>query len=278
MTRYGRAGTSERASRPTSSRRSTRPFKRAVSENWADASGARDTTVWTDDEKVAALIANRLGWLDLPTHFADEVEALAGVRRGRPRRGHRSAPSSRGMGGSSLAPGRARGLVAAGGTGHRRRRPRFHRSRRGRRGHGRVRPGAARCTSSSSKSGTTTEPLAFLAHFWQVEDEVHHDIRARRSRPALCGRHATRRRASATSPTHDLFREVFLNPADVGGRYSALSYVGLVPGALLGLDLRALLDDAHADGRSAASQPATTTPACGWASTWARWPAPAATS
>ena len=36
-------------------------------------------------------------------------------------------------------------------------------------------------------------------------------------------------------------REVFLNPADVGGRYSALSYVGLVPAALMGLDLRALL-------------------------------------
>jgi hypothetical protein len=38
---------------------------------------------------------------------------------------------------------------------------------------------------------------------------------------------------------------MFLNPADVGGRYSALSYVGLVPGSLMGIDLRALLADAQ---------------------------------
>ncbi|HYI21893.1 MAG TPA: hypothetical protein VEX62_04570, partial [Candidatus Limnocylindrales bacterium] len=47
-------------------------------------------------------------------------------------------------------------------------------------------------------------------------------------------------------PHSDLFRETFLNPADVGGRYSALSYVGLVPAALMGLDLDALLSDATA--------------------------------
>jgi hypothetical protein len=36
------------------------------------------------------------------------------------------------------------------------------------------------------------------------------------------------------------FRRVFRNPADIGGRYSALSYFGMVPAALLGLDLRVL--------------------------------------
>ncbi len=40
------------------------------------------------------------------------------------------------------------------------------------------------------------------------------------------------------------YRKVFLNPADIGGRYSALSYFGLVPGYFAGVDLRALLDDA----------------------------------
>jgi hypothetical protein len=43
-----------------------------------------------------------------------------------------------------------------------------------------------------------------------------------------------------------LFRELFLNPEDVGGRYSALTYVGLVPAALMGLDLRALIGNAAA--------------------------------
>jgi glucose-6-phosphate isomerase/transaldolase/glucose-6-phosphate isomerase len=37
------------------------------------------------------------------------------------------------------------------------------------------------------------------------------------------------------------FRDTFVNPPDIGGRYSVLSYFGLVPAALLGLDLAALL-------------------------------------
>ena len=37
----------------------------------------------------------------------------------------------------------------------------------------------------------------------------------------------------------------FLNPPDVGGRYSALSYVGLVPAAIIGVDIRLLLDSAR---------------------------------
>jgi hypothetical protein len=39
---------------------------------------------------------------------------------------------------------------------------------------------------------------------------------------------------------------VFLNPPDIGGRYSALTYVGLVPASLIGLDLDALLASASA--------------------------------
>src|SRR3954468_17247052 len=50
----------------------------------------------------------------------------------------------------------------------------------------------------------------------------------------------------AAIPHHDELREVFLNPPDIGGRYSALTYVGLVPGALIGLDLDALLANATA--------------------------------
>ena len=42
------------------------------------------------------------------------------------------------------------------------------------------------------------------------------------------------------------FRELFLNPPDIGGRYSALTYVGLVPASLIGIDLDALLASAAA--------------------------------
>ena len=44
------------------------------------------------------------------------------------------------------------------------------------------------------------------------------------------------------------FRETFVNPADIGGRYSALSFFGLVPAALMGIDL----DDLVASGRAMA--------------------------
>ena len=46
-------------------------------------------------------------------------------------------------------------------------------------------------------------------------------------------------------PHSNYFRETFLNPEDVGGRYSALTYVGIVPAALLWLDLDPLLEDAR---------------------------------
>src|SRR5947207_13278365 len=47
-------------------------------------------------------------------------------------------------------------------------------------------------------------------------------------------------------PHHDQLRELFLNPSDIGGRYSALTYVGLVPAALMRLDLDPLLSSAAA--------------------------------
>src|SRR3989304_1919328 len=104
----------------------------------------------------------------------------------------------------------------------------------------------------ASKSGTTTETLAFLEHFWALERAGHHEIGSRDE-----GEHfaATGDPGPALEavPHSDEFRAVFLNPPDIGGRYSALSYVGLVPGALLDLDLEALLADGRrgAQGRRA---------------------------
>jgi glucose-6-phosphate isomerase len=99
----------------------------------------------------------------------------------------------------------------------------------------------------ASKSGTTTEPLAFLADAW---DRIE---RALRSHHAPRNEHAGELIAAITDPGrsvdaiphHDELREVFLNPPDIGGRYSALSYVGLVPASLIGIDLDALLASAR---------------------------------
>ena len=212
--------------------------RRALDEDWVGRLWARDASLWSADEHVAGLIAERLGWLDLPTTFDDRIEELEAFARGVRDEGF-SAALVCGMGGSSLAPDVLAAALPRGELGM----PlRILDS---------TDPAQVRAATAASdpartlyliasKSGTTTETLAFLAHFWQVEDDIHADIPQ-----GLAGQHFVAVTdpppSLAAIPHSDLFREVFLNPADVGGRYSALSYVGLVPAALLGLDLRALL-------------------------------------
>ena len=93
----------------------------------------------------------------------------------------------------------------------------------------------------ASKSGDTLETLAFYEYFrGQVEA----------SSVPRAGIHFV----AITDPGRPLdkiasetgFRRTFLNPASIGGRYSALSFFGLVPAALMGIDIKILLDRAHA--------------------------------
>ena len=86
----------------------------------------------------------------------------------------------------------------------------------------------------ASKSGTTTETLSHFAHFWE---------RAPRGEQFV----------AITDPGTPLeklardhgFRAVFSNPDDIGGRYSALSYFGLAPAALIGSPLHEILERAE---------------------------------
>lgn len=93
----------------------------------------------------------------------------------------------------------------------------------------------------ATKSGTTTETLSLYQYFrGQVEA----------SSVPRAGIHFV----AITDPGRPLdklatesgFRRTFLNPASIGGRYSALSFFGLVPAALIGIDIKALLDRSHA--------------------------------
>ena len=90
----------------------------------------------------------------------------------------------------------------------------------------------------SSKSGSTTEPNMFYLHFrGLVEKAVGKD---------QAGQHFIAITDSGSSletlAREQGFRRLFLNPADIGGRYSVLSYFGLVPAALAGMDILKLLD------------------------------------
>jgi hypothetical protein len=92
----------------------------------------------------------------------------------------------------------------------------------------------------ASKSGSTIEVASLERHFFQVMKD------ARVPQP---GAHFI----AITDPDTPLeqlaatrkYRRVCVNPADIGGRYSALSLFGLVPAALLGLDLPAIVDSAR---------------------------------
>lgn len=91
----------------------------------------------------------------------------------------------------------------------------------------------------SSKSGTTTEPLAFYK-YWH-EQVSHENENAGESFVAITDPGTQMERMA----TADKFKRIFLNPPDIGGRYSALSYFGIVPAALMGVDIRKLLDRAE---------------------------------
>ena len=100
---------------------------------------------------------------------------------------------------------------------------------------------------AASKSGTTAEVQALFDYFWgEVTDSDDP------------GRHFL----AITDPGTPLaalgvergFREVFLNPPDIGGRFSVLTLFGVVPAALAGIDMRRLLARAERMRRACGPQ------------------------
>lgn len=106
----------------------------------------------------------------------------------------------------------------------------------------------------SSKSGSTTEPNMFYAYFKELVDKAVGKEQAGQNFIAV---------TDPGTPLEELaqkngFRRLFLNPTDIGGRYSVLSYFGLVPAALTGIDIVKLLDSA--DSMRQGSDPSVDAP------------------
>ncbi|CAN5189870.1 hypothetical protein BH20ACT9_BH20ACT9_20390 [soil metagenome] len=208
---------------------------------------ARDPSLWSGDPRTQAGVADRLGWLDAAVPRDERTERVRAVAADALGAGLDHAVLA-GMGGSSLAPEVFARVLGAG-------------------------AGAATLTVLdsthprvvldaldgsdprrtlvivSSKSGTTEETAAFEA-------------RARRVLPG--GDHLV----AITDPGTELderaraYRDCLCNPPDIGGRYSALSYFGMLPAALLGVDVAAVHARAAGmlarcgPGRPAADNPA----------------------
>jgi transaldolase / glucose-6-phosphate isomerase len=208
----------------------------------------KDDSLWGADPAHRKVAANRLGWLDLPQAMRGEVAGLDGFAAEVRAEGFTHAVLL-GMGGSSLAPEVLRRMLGVA--------PGFldlavldNTS-----------PAAVRAVTAahdprhtlflvSSKSGGTLEVASFERHFFEWTR-------------AAVGAGAGRAFVAITDPGSPLaeravergYRRVFLNPPDVGGRYSALSLFGLVPAALIGASPAALLARASRERDEARRDP-----------------------
>jgi transaldolase/glucose-6-phosphate isomerase len=196
---------------------------------------AKDASLWSEDPAHEQIIKHALGWLDVPQHLLEEAGNLQRFAKECAAKFDHAVVL--GMGGSSLAPDTLRRtFVAVPGF------PQLHvldstdpEQIRSLEGHLDL---PRTLFIVASKSGTTTEPDAFYRYFCARVSKV---VGAQ-----SCGRHFI----AITDPGTELENEAktqqflacFLNDPNIGGRYSALSFFGMVPSAIAGYDVNLLLD------------------------------------
>lgn len=194
----------------------------------------KDPTLWKSDDANSKIIKNSLGWLHVAEKIEEVADDLMEFASSVKKAGFKHVVHM-GMGGSSLAPlvfqesfGPLNGgipLTVLDTTD-----PatilRIEKSV----------PLADTLFIVASKSGTTAEPNAFGDYFYSKVK-------------AIKGLSTGNNFVAITDPDSKLvdvakerkFRRTFLNFSDIGGRYSALSYFGLVPAALMGVNVHELL-------------------------------------
>lgn len=214
-----------------------RALARLEQFRFADALWRGELSIWSGEPEVQRKIGNRLGWLTVLDTLRPGLDRVRGFAAG-VRTGGFTDVVLLGMGGSSLAPEVMRQVLGVS-AGH----PRFHVLDS-------VDPDAVRRAMAhaatslfviASKSGGTIEPNTMAAEAKARVQAAGHEGWGSRFVAITDPETELHRRA-----VQDQFRDVFVNPADIGGRYSALSLFGLVPAALMGADVDRLLDGARA--------------------------------
>lgn len=203
---------------------------------FVDALWTRRLDTWTPDPATQDAIRKRLGWLhamDAVTPQIARVRALAEAIRVE----QLTDVVLLGMGGSSLAPEVLRQIVGVA--------PGFPRFRM----LDSVDPDAVRSAFDhagtslfvlASKSGSTIEPNVMAAEARRRLEAAGIAAWGSRFIAITDDGTALHKRAQA-----ERFREIFVNPSDIGGRYSALSLFGMVPAGLMGADVERLLAGAR---------------------------------
>jgi glucose-6-phosphate isomerase len=206
----------------------------------------RDPTLWSEDPEHQKIALNRLGWLESPRWLGEKIEELNSFASEIREDGF-TRVLLLGMGGSSLAAEVfAEVLTAAPGA------PTLEVLDS-------TDPASLRAAEAShrldrtfflvsSKSGRTIETLSQYRYFRTRLEEMRIADAPRRFTAITDEGSALERLAREEG-----MRRVFLNPADIGGRYSALSYFGMIPAALLGLDLESLAERASRAAEACAS-------------------------
>jgi transaldolase / glucose-6-phosphate isomerase len=191
---------------------------------------SKDDTLW--GPRGQREVADRLGWLNAHETYAEEVDDLEAFAKQAVEDGYTDAVLL-GMGGSSLAPEVLR--RSFGGRQHERLQLYVLDS---------TDPGAVLAQERavdlehtlfvvSTKSGGTIETMSLFEHFWSLRPHGEQFVAITDPGSSL----------QALASEHG-FRRTFLNDPDVGGRYSALTFFGLVPAALMGIDVESLLEGA----------------------------------
>jgi transaldolase / glucose-6-phosphate isomerase len=196
----------------------------------------KDPSLWVSDQAGADIVKHALGWLDFPQHLLEHVPNL--LQFADEVRKEFNAVVVLGMGGSSLAPDvmsetfgkidEFPQLFVLDSTDP-----------------AQIEELDEKLDLSqtlfivASKSGTTTEPNAFFAYYFEkLAKQIGVAGRAGEQFIAITDP-GTAMEAVAKD---NGFRRIFLNDANIGGRYSALSLFGMVPAALAGYDIGLLLD------------------------------------
>lgn len=199
----------------------------------------KDASLWKSDPDAVKIINNSLGWMTVADTVRPKVEELSRLADSIEAAGFTDVVVM-GMGGSSLCVEvfRRTNIPVAG-------HPVMHVldstvPATVRRIEAAIDP-AKTLFIVASKSGTTTEPSVFYAYFFDLVRKIKGD-KAGENFVAITDP-GTKMEADAR---RDGFRHIQLNPSDIGGRYSALSYFGMLPAAVMGLDVAALLDHARA--------------------------------